>query len=77
MSDVQEENKKAGEPASANDNHKPLTPEAQRALAEAEERRKQIDAYASAMPREINGKKKGLEPGRYGDWENDGITSDF
>ena len=55
---------------------KPLTPAAQRALAEAEERRKQ--AAANAMPRqkEFQG-PKGPEPTRYGDWENKGIASDF
>jgi len=28
------------------------------------------------MPKEING-PKGLEPTRYGDWEKNGIVSDF
>jgi len=54
---------------------KPLTPAAQRALAEAEERRK---AAANAMPaqKELQG-PKGPEPTRYGDWEHNGIASDF
>jgi hypothetical protein len=51
-----------------------LTPEAQRALAEAEERRKQ--AKETRLPREING-REGPEPTRFGDWENKGLTSDF
>ena len=53
---------------------KPLTPEAQRALAEAEARRQA--ARAAPMPREFQG-PKGPEPTRYGDWENKGIASDF
>lgn len=51
-----------------------LTPAAQRALAEAEERRKQ--AKDSKLPREVNG-RNGPEPTRFGDWENKGLTSDF
>ncbi len=53
-----------------------LSPEAKRALAEAEERRRLADAEAKARPREING-PKGIEPTRYGDWERKGILSDF
>ncbi|MBV8922664.1 DUF1674 domain-containing protein [Bradyrhizobium sp.] len=53
---------------------KPLTPEARRALAEAEARRQA--AHATPMPREYQG-AKGPEPTRYGDWENKGIASDF
>jgi hypothetical protein len=57
---------------------KPLTPAAERALAEAEARRAVIDARAAelAREREING-RGGLEPGRYNDWEVKGLTSDF
>ena len=55
---------------------KPLTPAAQRALAEAEERRKAAEANAKPVPREFQG-PKGPEPTRYGDWENKGIASDF
>lgn len=53
---------------------KKLTPEAQRALAEAEERRK--TASRPKLPKEING-RSGPEPTRFGDWENKGLTSDF
>jgi hypothetical protein len=54
-----------------------LTPAAQRALAEAEERwRKTVAEAQPAKPKEING-PKGPEPTRYGDWENKGIASDF
>jgi len=55
---------------------KPLTPAAQRALAEAEERRKLAEATAEPRQKEFQG-PKGPEPTRYGDWENKGIASDF
>jgi len=56
----------------------PLSPEAARALAEAEERRKAADAAKKSdeTPREING-RGGLDPARFGDWEIKGIASDF
>ena len=54
---------------------KVLTPEAQRALAEAEERRR-LHAAAGAAPKEIGG-QSGPDPTRFGDWEKDGICSDF
>ncbi|MGP1273847.1 MAG: DUF1674 domain-containing protein [Caulobacterales bacterium] len=57
------------------DARKPLSPAAQRALAEAEERRKAADAQA-ALPEELGG-PKGPEPTRYGDWEKRGIAHDF
>jgi hypothetical protein len=53
---------------------KKLTPAAERALAEAEARRK--TAAASAPQKEFQG-PKGPEPTRYGDWERKGIASDF
>jgi hypothetical protein len=52
-----------------------LPPAARRALAEAEERRRMMDAKPGP-PREIHG-RKGPDPVRYGDWEKDGIVSDF
>ena len=55
---------------------KPLSPAAQRALAEAEARRKAAAAEAKPMAKEVAG-PKGPEPTRYGDWENKGIASDF
>ena len=56
-------------------NDKPeLPPEAQRALAEAEARRKA--ASSKAMPKELGG-RDGPEPVRYGDWERKGIAIDF
>lgn len=53
-----------------------LPPAAQRALKEAEQRRKQIDAKHEAMAGEVNG-RGGLEPTRYDDWEIKGLTVDF
>ena len=55
-----------------------LPPAAQRALLEAEERRRLRDAEAEAKPRpkELRG-RDGPEPVRYGDWELKGIASDF
>ncbi len=57
---------------------KQLTPAAQRALREAEERRAKIDAHAAeiAKDKEKNG-RGGLEPVRYDDWEVKGIAADF
>ena len=55
--------------------NKDLPPAAQRALAEAEERRK--NAGEMALPKELGGRKDGLEPVRYGDWEKKGIAVDF
>jgi hypothetical protein len=53
-----------------------LTPQAERALAEAALRRAEIDRKASALPKEHSG-RQGPEPTRYGDWECKGIASDF
>jgi hypothetical protein len=51
-----------------------LTPEAQRALAEAEARRKA--SGAAPAPAEQGG-PSGLEPTRFGDWERRGLAVDF
>ena len=67
---------KAGEPTTKSPPPKLLPPAAQRALAEAEARRKQIDAEMAARPVEKGG-RGGLDPNRYGDWEIKGITADF
>jgi Uncharacterized conserved small protein len=53
-----------------------LSPQARRALAEAEARRAAIDAATALAPKEKGG-RGGLEPVRYGDWEIKGLTSDF
>ncbi|MCB1476861.1 MAG: DUF1674 domain-containing protein [Rhodobiaceae bacterium] len=55
---------------------KELSPQAKRALAEARERRAEIDARQNEMPTELNG-RGGLEPTRYDDWEIKGIACDF
>jgi hypothetical protein len=47
---------------------------AERALAEAEQRR--IQEHSAQLPKEV-GNRKGPEPTRYGDWEKKGIISDF
>ena len=51
-----------------------LPPAAQRALAEAEARRKAKEAEA---PEKELGGRDGPEPVRYGDWEKKGIAVDF
>lgn len=53
---------------------KALTPEAQRALAEAAERRQAGDG--AEQVKEIGG-RDGPDPTRFGDWEKGGIASDF
>jgi hypothetical protein len=55
---------------------KPLTPAAQRALAEAEARRAARERAGAKPPEEVAG-RGGLDPTRYGDWEVKGIASDF
>ena len=55
---------------------KQLSPAAERALAEAAERRRLADAARAAAPTEING-RGGLDPSRFGDWEIDGRAVDF
>jgi len=54
----------------------PLPDVAQRALAEAEARRKAKEDLGKAMPKELGG-RDGPEPTRYDDWEKKGIVSDF
>ena len=51
-----------------------LPPEAQRALAEAEERRRRTED--KPLPKELGG-RDGPEPVRYGDWEKKGLAIDF
>lgn len=51
-----------------------LPPAAQRALAEAAERR--VLADAKQRPVELGG-RDGPEPVRYGDWERKGLAIDF
>ena len=54
---------------------KTLSPAAQRALAEAAERRAAAEAQASQATE--HGGPRGPEPTRYGDWEKKGIAVDF
>ncbi|WP_171234810.1 DUF1674 domain-containing protein [Ruegeria sp. HKCCA6837] len=58
------------------DDRKDLSPAAQRALAEAEERRRKAETEAKALPKELGG-RDGPDPARYGDWEKKGIAIDF
>lgn len=60
------------------DEKKPVPEAAKRALKEAKARRETQLAREKelARKREING-SDGLDPARYGDWENKGIASDF
>lgn len=55
---------------------KPLSEAAQRALAEAEARRKAYLDQEAQLPKEHGG-RGGNDPNRYGDWEVKGLTSDF
>ncbi|MDF1620344.1 DUF1674 domain-containing protein [Pseudothioclava nitratireducens] len=58
----------------SDETRKDLPPAAQRALAEAEARRKQ--AAEMELPTELGG-RDGPEPVRFGDWEKKGIAIDF
>ncbi|WP_112322326.1 DUF1674 domain-containing protein [Oceanibium sediminis] len=58
----------------ATDKDARLKAAAARALAEAEERRKAQAAIE--LPTELGG-RDGPEPVRFGDWERNGLTSDF
>lgn len=55
---------------------KQLTPEAQRALAEADARRAKMAANDKARPPEQGG-RGGKDPARFGDWEVNGRAIDF
>lgn len=60
----------------SNRKDRPLAPAAERALAEAAQRRAETDRKLRERPAELNG-RKGPDPARYGDWEVKGIASDF
>lgn len=66
-------NKENDPPALAADRAR--TPQAQRALEEAQARRATMREPAE-RPVELAG-RAGPEPVRYGDWENKGIATDF
>lgn len=55
---------------------RPLTPAAERALAEAAARRAEHAHKDTVAPKETSG-RDGPEPTRYGDWEINGLASDF
>ena len=56
---------------------KPLSPAAERALAEAAIRRAERDRAAAQRPPESGRRGGELDPVRYGDWEVKGIATDF
>jgi hypothetical protein len=56
--------------------NRPLTPAAERALAEATARRAERERKEAERPKEAGG-RGGLEPTRYGDWEINGLAADF
>ncbi|HEX2654095.1 MAG TPA: DUF1674 domain-containing protein [Xanthobacteraceae bacterium] len=66
----------SGAPVEPAANPSPISPAAQRALAEAKQRREELDRKLANSPKEFHG-PKGPEPARYGDWEVKGIASDF
>jgi hypothetical protein len=51
-----------------------LSPAAQRALAEAAQRRRELEEMVATGEK---GGRGGLDPVRYGDWEIKGLTADF
>ena len=79
MNDTPETRQQAAQPSSETTGPaatRRLPPAAERALREAEQRRAAYLANEAGLPKELGG-RKGLEPGRYGDWEVKGLTSDF
>jgi len=60
-------------------NSRPLPEAALRALAEAAARRSERGKAGPAKSRAVNeiGGRGGLDPSRYGDWEVNGLASDF
>ena len=62
--------------AAAKTEKKTLPAAAQRALEEAARRREDYRKREAVLPKELGG-RGGNEPGRYGDWEVKGLTSDF
>ena len=62
--------------AGTHPSNRPLPPAAERALAEAAARRVQTEREKTEAPKEVAG-RGGLDPARYGDWEINGLISDF
>ncbi|MFY9694993.1 MAG: DUF1674 domain-containing protein [Xanthobacteraceae bacterium] len=63
-------------PSKPTEDRGPLTPAAERALAEAAARRAGRTGQPAAAHQEISG-RGGLDPTRYGDWEIKGLIADF
>lgn len=63
-------------PENSEPTRKPLTPAAQRALAEAQARRAEYERIEQELPKERGG-RGGHDPIRYGDWEKKGLAIDF
>ena len=63
-------------PETGETQRKPLSPAAERALAEAQARRAEYEQAEAAMPKERGG-RGGHDPIRYGDWEKKGLAIDF
>jgi hypothetical protein len=61
---------------SAKESNRRPVPAAERALAEAKARHAEIDRRSTERPTELHG-RNGPDPTRYGDWEVNGIASDF
>jgi hypothetical protein len=57
-------------------NEKRISPAAERALGEAAARRAERERIERDRPQELQG-RGGLDPVRYGDWEVNGVASDF
>jgi len=76
QSDAAPHSSPAKETAETQEAGKPLTPAAERALAEAEARRAERARQDANRPKEVGG-RDGPEPTRYGDWEINGLISDF
>ena len=75
MASEQKSSTPAASAADRTGGKRPL-PLAERALAEAAARRAERGRTAPDQPKEIGG-RDGPEPTRYGDWEVNGLTSDF
>ncbi|MEQ3650901.1 succinate dehydrogenase assembly factor 4 [Hyphomonas sp.] len=56
---------------------KALSPEARRALEEADARRIETAENVADLPDDERGGPRKIEPTRYGDWERKGIAYDF
>ena len=61
-------------PQPPNDKERKLAEAAERALLEAKERKEK--AKLLDLPTELGG-RDGPEPTRFGDWEKDGVVTDF